>query len=103
MQIQTRLHLSGMDSTVKALAFRSERLSRSGVEVSDVGLLTYEERASLERFERVSRTVKGVKTRAELEEFERLTVLLARMTQESLAWLRSLSLTRLRQMMDRFE
>ncbi|HCF3017746.1 TPA: hypothetical protein NIB55_005005 [Pseudomonas aeruginosa] len=103
MHIQTRLHLCGMDSTAQAIAFRSERLSRVGVDVSDVGLLTHEERAKLERFESQARSVKGVKTRAELEEFERLTVLLARLTSESLSWLRGLSLDRLRQMMERFE
>lgn len=103
MQLQHRLAQSGLSKAAQALAFRSERLQKMGIVVDQTFLLTHEERAALERFENQSRTVKGVSNHEELMEFDRLAVLLARMTNESLSWLRSLSLQRLRQMMDALE
>lgn len=103
MQLQHRLVRAGLARAAQALEFRSERLQKIGMAVEQTYLLTHEERAALERFENQSRAVKGVSNHEELMEFDRLAVLLSRMTAESLSWLRSLSLQRLRQMMDAIE
>lgn len=104
MQLHQRLNQCGMSDIAQALGPRASRLALVGIDVSDkYSLLTHEEKARLEDFENKSRKLKGVKTTSDLLEFDRLAALLARATGEALSWLRTLSLQRLRQMMDGIE
>jgi hypothetical protein len=104
MQLHQRLNSCGMSNVASALGARASRMTALGVDVGDqIFLLTHEERASLEHFENRSRNLKGVQTTNDLLEFDRLTVLVSRATGEAVSWLRSLSLERLRQMMDAVE
>lgn len=104
MHLHQRLNTCGMSAVSMSLGARALRMSQLGIEVGDQStLLTHEERAKLEIFENRSRNLKGVKTNNDLLEFDRLAALLARTTGEALSWLRSLSLDRLRQMMDAVE
>lgn len=103
MQLNDRLAVSGMHHVIESLAIRRSRLVEVGIEADAIGLMTYEEKASLERVENQARTMKGVVSHSDVLEFDRLVALIGRMTGESKEWLRRLSLSRLRGMMDGLE
>jgi hypothetical protein len=103
MQINKRLADCGMHHVIEKLAIRRIGMLDIGIERDAYSLLTHEERATLERVEGKAKALKGVKSQFELMEFDRLVVLIGRMTGESIDWLRRLSLTRLRGMMDGLE
>lgn len=103
MHLNNRLAVCGMHHVIESLAVRDKRMKAIGIDSEAVNLLTYEERATLERVERQARALKGVKSQGDIMEFDRLVVLICRMTGESVEWLRRLSLQRLRSMMDGLE